>query len=191
MKLFSFVKTTDVDRVMECGIKSDEYCAVEAEIYGIKKQCLLAFLSPYDSPLINDDSYMPLKIDLQPETVVVAEGVFRESGSEELYEGSFVKLAGYTFGSFRKPECLVPGSVLPDAIEKYNKTMDEPLLYTNSEELYIDSMFAKFTDEIPGFKEQSLAAFFNSKRMDGVRSVKEGKYTFYAENGEVRFISRG
>ena len=191
MKIFSFVKKKDIDRVAECGINSEEYCAFSAFVNGAERQCILGYITPYDSDLINNGDFVPVKVNLKNENVIVAEGVFREQGLDVFYAESFVRLSDYRFGSFRKPECLIPGTVLPEEIEKYNPKMDEPLLYTYSEELYVDSAFAKAADEIQNFKELSVKGLFEKNEKDGTGDhfTKDG-YIFFRENGKIVFISK-
>ena len=77
----------------------------------------------------------------------------------------------YVFGTYRRPLLVIPEQVEPENIKKYEGVLDAPVLYENSEKIYIDRQFALADDNDPGFREIALRAYHEKQAAAG-RAVK-------------------
>ena len=84
--------------------------------------------------------------------------------------------ANYVLGSFRRPLLIVSGPVPAQNIRKYEGLFDAPLLYENSEKLYIDRQFALADEADPTFRETALRAYYEKQAGIG-RAVKNSGET--------------
>lgn len=77
----------------------------------------------------------------------------------------------YVLGTFRRPLLIIVSAVKAEDIRRYEGRMDAPLLYENSEKLYVDRQFALADDNDPGFRETALRAYYEKQAETG-RAVK-------------------
>ncbi|MBO4326707.1 MAG: hypothetical protein J5950_05510 [Clostridia bacterium] len=69
----------------------------------------------------------------------------------------------YVLGSFRRPLLIIVSAVKAEDIKRYEGRIDAPLLYENSEKLYIDRQFALADEGDPGFRETALRAYYEKQ----------------------------
>jgi len=79
----------------------------------------------------------------------------------EIYNKSIIPLKDYIFGAFRLPECLVSCTVMPEQISVLDKRLDSPILYDNSEELYINNIIESYKEEHEDFQDVLLYSFYS------------------------------
>lgn len=79
--------------------------------------------------------------------------------------------SSYVPGTFRRPLLIVTEQVPAQNIRRYEGVLDAPLLYENSEKLYIDRQFTLADEADPGFRETALRAYYE-KQAGGGRAVK-------------------
>lgn len=84
---------------------------------------------------------------------------------------SLIPAEKYVYGTFRRPVLIVLTPVEPEDIKKYERVLDAPVLYENSEKIYIDRQFALADDNDPGFRETALRAYYEKQAAAG-RAVK-------------------
>ncbi len=194
MDVFFYVNKKDKDRVLECGLKLSEWAERKVFISGIQHLCIRAFLNPRDDmDKFNDENYVPIKIRVNPSAVLVAEGVFYDDsffdrGKNDLYNSSVMPLEKYVFGMYRKPECLLTGTVGERFFEVMDRFIDVPVLYNSSEELYISSQLEKGKELYTNFEERLLYIYYSrlaDKGLYKVYNTVDSEYTiFESENGK-------
>lgn len=165
MKAYYFVRSEDADEIAECGLKllAGDYRPADV-CQGSKEGCFVTKLNPADYTEERSEKTC-LKIDLDRMNAYVAEGFYYDSSENEklneLYNNSVLPVREYQLGMYRNPECLIVNTILPDCIEICDSTMDEPLLYTSSEALYLDRLFEEARNDCEDFRDLALAAYYD------------------------------
>lgn len=153
--LYYYVPADSVCDIIDCGIKLSQWYDREldfGEPHG-RRKVLRALINPWDEPeKSRDKSYRCLRLDLDPKECRVGDAdLFRMGLSEPSlmarYLRTLVPLSDYRFGTFRNPECLVFTSILPEQIEVTGKVQDTPVLFENSEALYMGNLLEKFEQQ--------------------------------------------
>jgi len=153
--LYYYVPADSVRDIIDCGIKLSQWYDRELD-FGEprgRRKVLRALINPWDEPdKSRDKSYCCLRLDLDPKECRVGDAdLFRMGLSEpslmERYLRTLVPLSDYRFGTFRSPECLVFTSILPEQIELTGKVQDTPVLFENSEALYLGNLLEKFEQQ--------------------------------------------
>ena len=172
MKVYYKIASDRAERVLACGLDSDEYKDGGVIVGGKKQKCIFAAIVPGDLPPVRESDTV-LEIEADPSKVIVAEGAFRTKDFSSfenfesvslLYESSFVKMKDYRFGTYAKPECIITGSVLPENIKSYDSRMGAPVVYENSKSLYEEYAFYNFCEK------------YGDIRMYGIRCCCEVLY---------------
>lgn len=169
MKVFYFAKVDSAEEIMDCGIKLNQYFEREITVNGFQKRFLLAYLHPADCLKFYDDTYKAVKIKAPEESSYIAEGALYDDQNLHLYESSLIPIREYRLGTYRKPECLIQCTLLPHQIEDYDRRRDEPILYDNSENLYMNRVLYKAREEYSFFDDLALERYYDML-------VEEGKY---------------
>ncbi|HOQ76053.1 MAG TPA: hypothetical protein PK369_05720 [Thermoclostridium sp.] len=153
--LYRYVPADSIRDIVDCGIKLSQWYDREmnfGEPQGHRK-VMLALINPWDDPVKSrDGSYRCIRLDLDPEECMVGDADlyrmgFAEPSLMERYMKTLVPLSEYRFGVFRNPECLVLTSVLPEQIEITGKAQDAPVLFENSESLYLRNLMDEIEQE--------------------------------------------
>jgi hypothetical protein len=79
-----------------------------------------------------------------------------------------IPLNDYIFGSIRRPECFVFTTVLSEQISLLGKVVDEPILYENSEILYVNNILQQYNDWYNEFNSVLLYSYLTSQEKNGV-----------------------
>lgn len=162
VEIYYYIVTEKATNSVECGIKLSENYKRTFQQSGSEKKALLAYLNPKDNPdLYNNKEYISLKIQADPSYCYVAESCLYFTGLNnesvmDLYYQSIIPLEQYKFGSYRKPECLVTNTVIGDYISVMNKDIDSPILFDNSEELYMNNRMNEFVERHASFYDDAL-----------------------------------
>lgn len=175
MKVYFYVSVKNIDEVLECGITLSDFHEKKMYIEGCENKCIVTHLHPADSEKFGDPSYMAVKIIVSDGKGFIADSVLYDenlyiNAKLDLYLKTIITCEKYVLGSYRKPECLLTSTILPEYIEKYDKRRDEPLLYTNSNDLYINRLIGEAREASPNFDEIALNAYYD-------RLLLKGKYT--------------
>lgn len=144
--IYFYVKSSKLNETLRYGIKLSENFSHKLPIKGIEKKCMVGLLNPKDD--INkyqSDDFICLKLNLYPEQCYIINEVSLVIPPKD-YE--IVHLKDYKYGDFESPRVLFTCSILPEEITLLNKTIDEPLLFDNSKDLYYQIKIAKMMDEL-------------------------------------------
>jgi hypothetical protein len=163
--LYYYVPIEEVGYVVECGLKLSRWFDREELIEGNYKKCLTALLNPKDDiEKYNSNHLVCVKIEIEPEYCFVGDRYLYNGGLElpevmKIYRSSIIPISKYIFGTHRLPECLVTSTVIGGHISILNKRLDSPVLYENSEALYINNTMEYYKEVDANFNNASLYYF--------------------------------
>ena len=166
MDVYFYVGKQDKDRILECGLKLSEWASRKIFILGIRQDCICTLLNPMDDmEKFNDDNYTPIKIKVNPKATIIAEGIFYDEDiynkdMRKLYNDSVTAFDKYVFGTYRRPECLLTGTVDNKFIDEMDVNIDVPVLYSSSEELYIEKQMELGKEFYSSFEEKLLYRYY-------------------------------
>lgn len=199
--LYFFVSREKVEDIVDCGLKLSEWYDREIIIPGIneKKKVLKALLNPRDdTEMIKDTDYQCLRLQVELDYCWVADASLYKMSQEdlrtmELYYKNIIPLKDYCFGTFRNPEVLVTKSVLPEFIKVAGEVLDIPLLYENSEKLYLVNLREKYEEFYNDSGNHLLYAFFTYLEYKGKVTRYEDKEQknvvfFYTDSKEYTVL---
>ncbi len=193
VEVYFYVSVQQVDNAVECGMKLSEWYSREIEIEGERKKCISALLNPRDDhERYMSQDYRCLKLEVQSKYCFAADSLLYQPGLVypevmEMYRHSIVPIGKYTFGDYRLPECLVTSTVTGENISVLGRGgLDTPVLYNNSQELYLNNILASFREADDNFDDSLLYHFFKKLHIDGrVNCVED------STNGLAVFQDRG
>lgn len=171
VEVYYFIPAKQADNAVDCGLKLGDWFDREVVIDGVLKKCISTLLNPRDDHMkYSSPEYKCLKLQLAPKYCRIADSLLYRAGLSfndimKLYEKSVIPVENYTFGSYRLPECLVASTVIGDDIEILDKRLDSPILYSNSEELYLNNII-EGNKELHGNFSDTLLYFFYSRLAD-------------------------
>lgn len=168
-EVYYYVKSENVSNIIDCGLKLSTFHSKEVIIEEEKKLCFSGLLNPKDDlELYNSTSIRCLKLQVKSEKCFVADRFIYENvqGSDmELYYKTIVPIEQYMFGTYRLPECLITTTILAGEASILDKRMDSPILYSNSEELYINNILQELREQYAEI-DDSLLYYFLDKLAD-------------------------
>ncbi|MGI6123086.1 MAG: hypothetical protein ACOYIG_02710 [Acetivibrionales bacterium] len=181
--LYFFVHKDKIEDVVDCGLKLSEWYDREIAIpeIGDNRKVIKTFLNPRDDlKKLKDTQFRCLRLQVELEYCWVADASLYRMGQEdsgimEQYLNNIVPLKDYCFGTFKNPEALVLTSVLPEYIEVTGVALDIPLLYENSETLYLVNLLEKYEQLHNDSGNHLLYAFFTYLESKGEVSRFEDK----------------
>ncbi|NLX65035.1 MAG: hypothetical protein GX022_09735 [Clostridiaceae bacterium] len=187
--LYFYVTREKVEDIVDCGLKLSEWYDRELMLPGMneKKKVLTALLNPRDdAEKLKNTNYQCLRLQVELDYCWVADASLYKIGQEDsrtmdLYYNNIIPLRNYCFGTFRNPEVLVTSSVLPEFIKVAGEVMDTPLLYENSEKLYLVNLREKYEELYNDSGNHLLYAFFTYLE-------SKGKVTRYEDNEHKNVI---
>lgn len=151
---------------VDCGIKLSEWYSREVYIDGSLRKCIAALLNPRDEyEKFRSGEYKCLKLEIPPKYCYVADRSLYEAGcgnpgAMELYRESIIPAMSYKFGDYRFPEVLVTTTVLSEQISVTGKMLDTPVLYTSSQELYLNNLTERLKEEHSDLDDTFLYLYF-------------------------------
>ena len=186
MDVFFYVKKEESARVLECGLRLSEWAERKVFLGGVQHACICALLNPLDDlEKFHNEDYVPIKIHVNPKATLVAEGVFYddmlfEHGVNQRYNDSVMPLEKYVFGTYRKPECLLIGTVGNRYFEVMDKLMDVPVLYDSSEALYVSAQMERGKELYSNFEERLLYRYYCALAEKGLYTKQTTVDSVYA-----------
>lgn len=182
VEVYFYMPVNEVENAVECGVKLSQWFDKEVQINGENRKCIAAFLNPKDDM----DKYKCtdlkcVKLQLDAKYCFVGDKFLYQVGVNipkalELFNQSIIPIEKYIFGSYRIPECLVLSTIIAGQIEVLDKRLDSPVLFGNSEELYINNIIETYREEYDDFNDAILYSFY-SKLVDlGKMEIIEDAY---------------
>lgn len=144
--IYFYVNSSKLNETLRYGIKLSQNFLYNIPIKGVEKKCMVGLLNPKDEiHKFQSEEYVCLKLNLYPEQCYIINEVSLIIPPKE-YE--IINLKDYKYGEFESPRVLFSCSILPEEITLLNKTIDEPLLFDNSKDLYYQIKIEKIMDEL-------------------------------------------
>lgn len=200
IEVYFHIPNEHADVAVECGLKLSQWSSREVAVEGTVKKCITAFLNPRDDvDKFKSRDYRCIKLSLMPKYCYVADNHLYQLGEKfpevmEMYEKSIVPIEQYAFGTYRLPECLITGTVVGDDIAVLDRRLDSPILFTNSEELYISNLIAGYKDTHEDFDDALLYHFYGALagmgRLRKVESEEKGISLFVDERENRTYTVR-
>ena len=145
--IYYYAKNESLPIFLKYGIRLSKNFDKEYNLNGYLKPYLVGLLNPRDDEKkYSSDDYTCLKLDVLDIHLNVIDGSIP---LEENVVKEFKPIDKYFFGSYIKPRVLIDTSIISDKISVYNKFIDIPLLYNNSEEFYYQVQIEKIIDKYP------------------------------------------
>lgn len=143
--IYYYTKKENLPIYLKYGIRLSKNFDKEINISGYKKPFLIGLLNPHDDMVkYNLDDYACLKLDLFDNHCKIVDNT---GNFDEIVD--YIPLEEYKFGTYKNPIVLIDTSVVSDKISLYNKNMDIPLLFNNSEDFFYEIEIRKMIDELP------------------------------------------
>lgn len=187
MIVYYYIPKKKAKDTILCGLKLSKWYDTEFDIKGFKGKAISCLLTPKDEKKkYKSKDYVCIKIDRDIEGLYVIEKLFSEMNDKANYINSLIPAKDYKLGMYRKPRILITETIFCDDISKLNKKMDFPVMYENSEKLYLENVFSFFKDDNT-FYDKALLGYF-SKNMDKfVIDERNDKYTVYSYKG-IKYV---
>jgi hypothetical protein len=176
---------------VECGMKLSDWYDKQLVVDGEERMCLSALLNPKD----DKDRYgckelSCVKLEVYPRYCYIADKWLYHMGLGDpemmmMYESSIIPVENYKFGSYRFPECLVTNTVVGGHISLLNSRIDSPVIFEDSETLYLNNLVESFRVRHNDFYDAALYGLF--KRLSEIRIFDERRSE---KEGIVLFIDR-
>ncbi|MGI6667989.1 MAG: hypothetical protein ACOX4M_00570 [Acetivibrionales bacterium] len=166
VEVYFYIPADKAENAVECGIKLSEWYSREALIDGVVKKCITALLNPRDDyEKYVSSAYRCLKLEVQPKYCYVADSLLYEAGRAypevmQLYRDSIVPIEKYVFGSYRLPEALITSTIIGDNISVSGRSLDTPVLYSNSQDLYLGNLLEELKEEHEDLNDTLLYFLF-------------------------------
>lgn len=166
-ELYFYIPSEEAHNAVECGLKLSKWFDREVLLDGEFKKCLSALLNPKDDmEKYRSAEYKCLKLELESRHCFVADRHLYLVGVNhpevmDIYMSSIIPVENYIFGSYRLPECLITTTALAGQIGILDKRLDSPILFDNSEDLYINNIIESYKEEHDDFNDCLLYYFYN------------------------------
>lgn len=194
-EVYYYVKSGKVADILDCGLKLSSFYDKEVLIAGENKLCFSGLLNPKDDmKLYKSDSFTCLKIQVKSSHCFIADRfkyeTFQNKNEEiDSYYKSIIPIEQYRFGEYRLPECLITTTILDGEASVLDKIMDSPVLYTNSEELYINNILLELREQCEEVDNDLLYYFFDKladlKKLDKIENSDTKTTIFFTKSGKT------
>ncbi|HEX2925900.1 MAG TPA: hypothetical protein VHP38_06530 [Ruminiclostridium sp.] len=199
-EVYYYVSSEKVPDIIDCGLKLSACYDKVVNVEDEPKQCFAGLLNPRDDLYsYKSDILTCIKVQVKGEQCFVADRFIYETikekpGNWELYNKSIVPLEKYIFGAYRYPECLITSTILAGEAAVLDSRMDSPIIYENSEDLYINNILNYFREHYEKFDDYLLYSFFNRlaelNKLDKIESKDGKKAVFTNESGGIYCIRK-
>ncbi len=200
VEVYYYVRTENVSNILNCGLKLSAYHNREVLMDGEKVMCFSGLLNPKDNlELYRSSDFTCLKIQVKSEKCFIADRFIFENASDadynmDLYYKSIIPIKKYIFGTYRLPECLITTTILPGEAAILDKRMDSPVIYTNSEELYINNILQELREKLAESDDFLLYYFFDKlveeNYLEKLENPQKGTAVFRTQAGKTYCIKR-
>ncbi len=199
-EVYYYVSSDKVSDIIDCGLKLSAAYDKEVMIDGDIQQCFTGFINPRDDMnSYNSDLLTCIKIKVRSDKCFVADRFIYDTIQEdpktlELYNKSVIPLEKYIFGTYRRPECLITSTILAGEAAKVDSCMDLPVIYGNSEDLYINNILNNFREQYDKFDDYLLYSLFSKLaelgKVDTIYSSDGKKAVFTTEAGQIYCVRK-
>lgn len=192
MIAYFYIDKNDAEVAAECGLKLSLY---GREILADPEhpiRAITALISPKDDMAkYEDENLTCLKLDIPRGKLLVAEELYLSTGNREWFNESVVHAENYIFGTYRKPCYLITFTISSEYIGILDKSRDVPVLYDDSEEVYIHKVKGAFEDKDENFYDKALYGYLDVLQRNWKATIEwqSDEYTIFGTGGR-KFIIR-
>lgn len=192
MIAYYYIDKDRAEEAVECGLKLSVYgdILIEDKDYPIK--AIRALLSPKDDmEKYSNEKLACLKLDIPKGKLLVSEEFYLETDNKEWFSDSVVHAENYIIGTYRKPCFLLTFTVMSEYIGILDKKRDVPVLYDNSEELYIHNIKSEFEYKDKDFYDKALYGYLDIMQRNWKVSIEwqSDEITIFG-TGDKKYIIR-
>lgn len=141
--LYVFLENKYIEDVLKYGMKLSEFSNKILTIEQTQKSGIIAYLSPKDSNLYEDEHYSCVKILRNNLNGYIYNNI---CSKHDLLNQFICEFDDYELGSYEEPIAFITSTILPENIQLYDKIRDVPLLIENSKEFYYEKSIHTMLD---------------------------------------------
>lgn len=134
--LFIYVENEKAEDCLKYGMKLSEYANKIIAFNNIEKKGILAYLTPKDSYLYDNDMFTCLRICTKDLRITIYNKIFEDN--EELLSKYSCDCNDYKLADYEDPVGIIYSTILPENIFLYNRLIDLPIIIENSKEYFYD-----------------------------------------------------
>ncbi len=145
--IYYYTKNENLNIYLKYGMRLSKNFDKELNINGYTKPYFIGLLNPRDNEEkyhSSDDTCLKLDVLDTHLKVIDASNMLEESGQQI----PFIPLQDYILGTFKNPLVLIDTSIISDKISTYNKVIDIPILFPNSEDFFYELQVQKMIEEM-------------------------------------------
>jgi hypothetical protein len=190
IEVYYYLPVSKLELCVDCGIKLSEWYDKQVLIDGENRNCISALLNPRDDMgKYHSQDLRCAKLRVSAKYCYVADKSLYEIGMGntnimKMYEESIIPVDKYIFGLYRNPECLITSTIIGGDIGILDKRIDSPVLFENSEKLYVDNLIERLANCSDNFNDMMLYGFFSkaseTNRFDIIKD-KEKKLIIFVD----------
>jgi len=174
LDLYVFIHKDRLEEIEDCGMKLSLWADRSISSNGEVKKYIASYLNPRDNMIkYKSPDYKVVKLEVEMKYCYVAEGFFMDFNSaslsgDSLYKESIVPAKDYIFGMYRKPECLIAKTILPEEMNiQRDGALSFPLFYESSQSLYLSKLMESLREENQSFDDAALYYYFDNLARKG------------------------
>lgn len=195
IEVYYYIRKDEADMVAECGMSLLKWHSRVVQIGDTVRKCIPALLNPRDDmSKYKSPEFKCLKLKAPAESSYIAEKYYYDAGMDDprmakLYCDSVIPLRQYVFGTYRLPECLITITLLPGGIDPVHGGLDSPVLFSNSEELYLNNIIELNKEEDDSFSDALLYHYFKYLADRGLIEAifdNTGRIAVFIDSGKGR-----
>lgn len=171
---YIFIRNDELEKIDGCGMKLSDWADRSISINGEDKKFISSYLNPRDNiSKYKSQDYKIVKLEVEMKYCYVAEGFlladeYTSNKCLELYTQTIIPANEYIFGMYRKPECLIAKTILPDEMKVQEIGMlSFPLFYESSQALYLNKLLEGLREENKYFDDLVLSFYYNNLVLEG------------------------
>ncbi len=146
--LYYYIDSSKLENVRRFGLKLSENYSHTVPMNGLPKRVFVTLLNPKDDlTKYNSPNYTCLKIHMYPEHCYVINEVSLIINPKD---GNYnlIPVMDYVYGEYENPRVIFNTSILPEQIELLDDTIDEPILFESSKDLFYHARLNELLDEM-------------------------------------------
>ena len=134
--LYVYIPNEKKDDILKYGIKLSENADIILNTSNGTKNGIIAYLSPKDSELYDNDNYSIIRIKIDESITALVFNKICEN--TEFFDDFICNFNEYEYGTYEQPLAVICSSILPENIQLYNNIIDIPLMIQNSKDYYYE-----------------------------------------------------
>lgn len=196
IEMYFYIPSGEAENAVECGLKLSRWADRCLNVGNECKKYISALLNPKDDrEKYDSEDFRCLKLELPIESCEIADRSLYIAACEvdevmDIYIKSIIPARNYVFGMYRIPEVLVPQTVLPDRISLLDKRRDTPVLFDDSQELYINNLIESFREDSRYFHDALMELYLSKLcRRGKIKRIACGNVIVFDDKKSGKFYT--